>query len=76
MDARALLSHGQGLRVFVDAENMNLSFTTVQDRSASLAERLNVIYQLRQLRSQFHHPSTNLLVRASSFWPHQCTVSR
>lgn len=61
-DARASLA----IRIFVDVEAEEKSIELAKDPNTRCLEEYNMLYQLRQIRSKFSHPSSYFLCRASS----------
>ncbi|GAB5585185.1 hypothetical protein Unana1_00085 [Umbelopsis nana] len=57
----------KSIRIYIDHESWEKAKNLSLDTTARQLAPFNLASQLRQLRSQFHHPSTYYLCRASSF---------
>ncbi|KAG2196389.1 hypothetical protein INT47_012893 [Mucor saturninus] len=54
--------------IFLDIDSIKKASILASNQNANKVDQFNMQYQLRQLRSKFHYPSTYLLCRASSIF--------
>lgn len=54
--------------IFLDIDSIKKASCLASNQNANKIDRFDMRYQLRQLRSKFHYPSTYLLCRASSIF--------
>lgn len=54
--------------IFLDIDSIKKASGLASNQNANKVDRFDMRYQLRQLRSKFHYPSTYLLCRASSIF--------
>lgn len=52
--------------IFLDSDSIKKANSLASNQDTNKIDRFDLRYQLRQLRSKFHYPSTYLLCRASS----------
>ncbi|ORX57490.1 hypothetical protein DM01DRAFT_1406052 [Hesseltinella vesiculosa] len=57
-----------GARLFVMRKSVEAAFSLSKNNSATNVSSADLLYQLRQVRTRFHHPSTYLCCRSSSPW--------